>query len=177
MVHAAKYGILTLVTPKIADMNWRRGRNMKMKLQTIGIVVVGFLFIGGTVFAIEPRQATIFTVSGDVLVRQDSQDWQPAKVGMTLNKNDEIKTSEGGFAEVLLDDGRVGSVQIHPKSLFKLESLEQNGTTGEKHTLLNLAIGKVLVHAEKLHGNSTFEVRTPTSTTGVRGTMFEVSVE
>jgi len=177
MVQALKYGILTLATPKIADKKWRRGRKMKMKLQMIAIVVVGLLFIGGTVFAVEPRQATIFNVRGDVLVRQDNRDWQPAQVGMILNKNDEIKTSEGGFAEILLDDGKVGSVQVQQKSLFKLENLEQNGTTGEKHTLLNLAIGKVLVHAEKLHGNSTFEVRTPTSTTGVRGTMFEVSVE
>lgn len=150
---------------------------MKTKLQMMTIIAVGCLFISGMLLAAEPRHATVFNLRGEVFVRQNTQDWQPAKVGMILNKNDEVKTSEGAFAEILLDDGKVGSVQVHEKSQVKLDAFDQDDATGEKHTLLDLAIGKVMIHAEKLHGNSTFEVRTPTSTTAVRGTMFEVSVE
>ena len=150
---------------------------MRVKLQVLGTVALLVVFLGSAAYASEPRQATLFNVRGDVFVRQGNQDWQPAKVGTVLHKSDEIKTSNGAYAEVLLDNGKVGSIQIHQKSQFKLETLDLNEATGEKHTLLDLAIGRVLVHAEKLQGNSTFEVRTPTSTTGVRGTMFEVSVE
>jgi hypothetical protein len=52
-----------------------------------------------------------------------------------------------------------------------------NKITGDKTTLLDLAIGKVLVQTQKLQGDSKFEVRTPTALTGVRGTIFEVTVK
>ena len=45
-------------------------------------------------------------------------------------------------------------------------------------TLLDLAMGEVLIKAQKVHGeNSKFEVKTPTSIVGVRGTTFNVKVE
>ncbi len=150
---------------------------MKIKLQVIGMVALALLFWGGIATAAGPRQATISNVRGEVFVRQGHEDWKAAQPGMVLNQGDEIKTSMSGLADLLLDDGKVGSVQVKEKSSFKLETMQVDQATGDKATLLNLAIGKVMVHAEKLHGNSKFEVRTPTSTTGVRGTMFEVTVE
>ena len=54
--------------------------------------------------------------------------------------------------------------------------METESKTGDKTTLLDLALGKVLVHVEKLQGKSKFEVRTPTALTGVRGTTFTVEV-
>ena len=143
----------------------------------IGLAALALLFWGGVAMAGGPRQATVSNIRGEVFVRQDQGDWKAPKPGMVLNQGDEMKTSSGGFAELLLDDGKVGSVQIKEKSLFKLETMQVDHSTGDKATLLNLAIGKVMIHAENLHGNSKFEVRTPTSTTGVRGTMFEVSVD
>ena len=150
---------------------------MKIRFRVIGLVAFALLFLGRAALAADARQATISKVRGEVMVRLDNGEWQAAQVGTILHKHDEIKTSDGGFAELLLDKGEVGSVEVQSKSLFKLGTFDENPATGEKYTLLDLAIGKVLVHAEKLQGNSRFEVRTPTSTTGVRGTMFEVSVE
>ena len=46
-----------------------------------------------------------------------------------------------------------------------------------KMTELQIAIGGVLVKAEKLKRESDFEVVSPSSIVGIRGTMFEVSVE
>ena len=155
----------------------RKGGRMKMKLQVIGIAALGFLFFGGLAIAAEAREATISGVKGEVFVRQNHGDWKPAQKGMVLYRDDEVKTSQGSLAEVLLDNGAVGSVQVKEKSLFRINIMDEDVKTGDKVTLLDLAIGKVMVHAEKLKGNSKFEVRTPTSTTGVRGTMFEVSVE
>lgn len=149
---------------------------MKIKLQRIGLVALALLFWGGVAMAAGSRQATISNIRGEVFVRQDQGDWKAAQPRMVLNQGDEMKTSAGGFAELLLDNGKTGNVEVKEKSLFKLETMQLDQATGDKSTLLNLAIGKVLVHAEKLHGNSTFEVRTPTATTGVRGTSFEVAV-
>jgi hypothetical protein len=62
-------------------------------------------------------------------------------------------------------------------SLFRINKAETDPVMGDKTTILDLAIGKVMVHVEKLKGNSRFEVRTPTALTGVRGTTFEVTVK
>jgi hypothetical protein len=43
---------------------------------------------------------------------------------------------------------------------------------GAKTTRLDLAIGMVLAHVKKLDKGSTFEVKAPNATTGVRGTVF-----
>lgn len=150
---------------------------MKIKYQRIAVLVVALLFFGGMAMADEARQATIANLGGEVLVRQGQGNWQRAQAGMPLNTGDELKTEEGASVEVLLDKGQVGTVKIEQKSLFRINTLDADPRTGDKFTLLELAIGKVMVHAEKLQRDSKFEVKTPTSTTGVRGTLFEVKVE
>lgn len=151
---------------------------MKTKFLVGGVVAALFLWLGSVAQSADTlRHATLSDFSGAVMVRQGGSTWQAAQMGMTLHPSDEVKTSEGAFAEILLDDGAVGKVKVNEKSLFKIQALDQDLTTRDNITLLDLAIGKVMVQAEKLQGNSKFEVRTPTSTTGVRGTMFEVSVE
>lgn len=124
------------------------------------------------------RQATIASLKGEVTVKLAGEEWQPATDGMVLHEQDELKTGKKSFAKLLLDEkGSTGQVEVKENSHLRLNTLQWGATEGEKVTLLDLAIGKVLIHAEKLKGKSKFEVRTPTSTTGVRGTIFEVAVE
>jgi hypothetical protein len=96
---------------------------------------------------------------------------------MVILPGDEVKTASTASVKVILDGGKVGLVEIMEGSLFRINKAETNPETGDKTTLLDLAIGKVLVHAGKLQGNSKIEVRTPTALTGVRGTVFEVAVK
>lgn len=124
----------------------------------------------------QPRQASILEVRGQVLTRLAGGAWQPAKVGTILKEKDEVRTGTGSFAKIRLDGGKVGDVDLQEKSYFRLHTMGMDAK-GNKTTLLDLAIGKVLIHAQKLKGNSKFEVRTPTATTGVRGTVFQVSVD
>ncbi|MEI7751999.1 MAG: FecR domain-containing protein, partial [Candidatus Omnitrophota bacterium] len=70
-----------------------------------------------------------------------------------------------------------GRVEIKEGSLFRIQKAETDGLTGDRTTILDLAIGKILVKVEALKGNSKFEVKTPTALTGVRGTLFEVAVK
>ena len=146
---------------------------MNAKFQ-IGLVTFLLFFMSAVASADMARQATLTNFNGDVMVRQGAGDWKPATQGLAMQVNDEIKTSSGSTAEVLLDNG---TVNIKEKSHFKIATMDLDPTTGDKVTYLNLALGRIMVHAQKLQGNSKFEVRTPTSTTGVRGTVFEISVD
>ncbi len=149
---------------------------MKMTGRCGFVLLVASLAFCAAVSAEQVRQGQITEVRGEVLVRLQGGDWKPAEMGMMLKEKDEIRTAKGGFAEIVLDGGDVGRLELKENSHFRVNTLGLN-SSGDKVTLLDLAIGKVLVHAEKLRGDSKFEVRTPTSTTGVRGTEFEVSVE
>ena len=150
---------------------------MKIKLFQLGLVTFLLFFVSATASAEQVRQATLANFVGDVMIRQDGGEWKPATPGVIMKINDEVKTSSGATAEVLLDNGATGSVKIHEKSQFKIDIMDEDRATGDKVTYLNLALGKILIQVQKLQGDSKFEVRTPTSTTGVRGTVFEVSVE
>ena len=113
----------------------------------------------------------------DVFVKSHNSDWKPAVDGMVILPGDEVKTSTTASVGMLLEEGRVGHIEIKEGSLFRIHKAEIDPKTGDKTTLLDLASGEVLVHAEKLQGGSRFEVRTPTAIFGVRGTVFEVNVK
>lgn len=149
-----------------------------MKKFLIFYVVGFFLFSGSgqTAGAEQAREVLIADLHGQVTVKQNQEEWKPALAGNVLKEKDEIKTGPGGYAELLMDGGDVARLELKENSYFRINTMGFDKETGEKSTLLDLAIGKVLVHAEKLKSDSKFEVRTPTSTTGVRGTVFEVEV-
>ncbi|HNX69610.1 MAG TPA: FecR domain-containing protein, partial [Candidatus Omnitrophota bacterium] len=113
----------------------------------------------------------------DVFVRSPGGQWRPATTGTVLVPGDELRTITGSSVKMLLDGGAVGQVEVSERSFLRIGKAETNTVTGDKTTLLELAVGKVLVHAEKLKGDSKFEVRTPTALTGVRGTTFTVEVK
>lgn len=125
------------------------------------------------------RVAEVSTIEGMVWFRKGgTDDWKGATKGMILLENDEIKTGENAKAEILLDAaGETGKLNLAPNSQLRIETMKQDTTSGDKTTLLDLALGRVLIKAEKLKGNSAFQVKTPTSICAVRGTVFEVSVE
>jgi hypothetical protein len=150
-----------------------------MKKLDLLLVVFMSVFLTSThAFSEEPRKAIVTEVRGMVEARVDSLDWRPAQAGLVLHERDEIRTAENSFAAILVDEeGKSGKLDLKEKSHLKFNQLNLEPLTGDKTTLLDLAIGRVMVKAEKLQGDSTFEVRTPNSTTGVRGTEFEVVVD
>lgn len=132
----------------------------------------------GLAQAEEGRYAVVLKTEGKVEVKMGQADWVPAEAGLVLHENDEIRSAKDGTAKILLDkDGETGQFELNPESRLRLNALDIDTQTTEKTTILDLAIGSVLVHAEKLQEDSKFQVRTPNSTTGVRGTTFVVSAE
>jgi len=143
------------------------------------IAVFAFLFISPSLFAATGRVAEISSIEGAVWFRKGGTgEWKGAEKGMLLLENDEVKTAENAKAVILLDAaGETGKIDLAPNTQMRIETMAQDTTSGEKTTLLDLALGRVLIKAEKLKGNSSFQVKTPTSICAVRGTVFEVTVE
>jgi len=149
-------------------------------MKYLGTVLIIFFVATSALYAAETlnRYATISEMEGEVLVaKSSSENWQKAEPNAMLVEGDVIKTGPNSSATILVDEnGAAGDILIRENSTMKIASLIMNQETADKDTVLDLAIGKVLVHANKLEGNSNFAVKTPTSMAGVRGTMFEVEV-
>jgi len=126
------------------------------------------------------RAAEIMAFEGKVSVkRAKDTKWDIAKKGMMLFQGDAIKTESGSWAFLNVDGtGETARVEISENSNLTISELVKNEATGSQSTLLSLAIGEILIEAKKVHGpESSFEVKTPTSIVGVRGTKFGIKVE
>lgn len=127
---------------------------------------------------ISQRTATITSVKGTVEVMSQSESWKPASAGMVLSQSAVIRTKPNSQATVNLDGGDTATVIVKESSQLMLSDLAQNKTEGSQRTMLDLALGQILIKAKKIHSEKTsFEVKTPTSIVAVRGTTFSVAVE
>ena len=146
-------------------------------MKAAGMVVLFLLFCVFVYAGDDERYGTLTKIEGTTEVRIQKQAWEAGREGMVLHAGDEIRTGKDSRAELWLDDnGKTGLVEIRPETRMSLNKLELM-PGGDKETLLDVAVGRVLVRAGKLAGESKFEVRTPSSTAGVRGTVFEMAVE
>ncbi len=143
------------------------------------VSVLSFAFLLSPAFAATPRVAEISSIDGVAWFKKaGTDDWKGASVGILLVENDEIKTGDNSKVEIILDkNGETGKLNLAANSELRLDAMSQDIESGDKTTLLDLAIGRVLVKVEKLGGNSSFQVKTPSSVCAVRGTLFEVTVE
>lgn len=152
------------------------------KMNLIGILSLTLMlfFTAITIYAGETKRiAAIKEINGEVEVKIGKENWISAKTGTVLSQGDFIRTKAN--SSVLLDldgTGKTASVQLKPNSQLKLSELSMNAQDDTQTTLLDLALGEILIKAQKLHSEkSKFEVKTPTSIVGVRGTTFSVTVE
>lgn len=149
--------------------------------------IIRLLFAAGLVLAISSlgmaqevkRIATITQVGGAVEVMTPKEAWKPANVGMVLNQADVIRTKAQSSAILNLDGGgETATVIVKGNSQLMLADLVMDKSDGSQKTLLDLALGEMLIKAKKIHSEKTsFEVKTPTSIVAVRGTTFSVTVE
>ncbi|MDD5428891.1 MAG: FecR domain-containing protein [Candidatus Omnitrophica bacterium] len=149
-----------------------------MKKLTVITLAVLVVFAATSCFAAETvRQAKVMSTSGDTMLKKAGESlWLPAKTDMIVNQGDTIKTAKGSSA--ILNLGGAGNVEVKENSQLSVARLVQDADTGDKKTLLDLAMGEVFIKAEKLRNKEEkFEVKTPTSIVGVRGTKFSVKVE
>ncbi|MBI4398581.1 MAG: FecR domain-containing protein [Candidatus Omnitrophica bacterium] len=153
------------------------------------LLLVGFVFcssvtcstaqVSGSQISNSLREAVITEMKGDVQIRRfGANDWLSAEKGITLQEKDSIRTGKDSKAELTLSGkgSPSGTVHVSENSEMSLDKLMID-QEGWEQTLLDVRVGKILIRARTLEGDSQFEVKTPTSIAGVRGTEFEVIVD
>ncbi|MDD5440055.1 MAG: FecR domain-containing protein [Candidatus Omnitrophica bacterium] len=152
-----------------------------MNMRLLAVIPVSVIYLCLAAMADAPvRTAVISEVDGTVSIRRAlDKAWVPAEKGMPLEEGDAVKTGTDSYAVVDIGTpDRGASVEVKPNSQLGIAELFKKDTKTTDKTLLDLAVGEVLVKTEKLKTeDSRFEVKTPTSIIGVRGTKFSVKVE
>jgi hypothetical protein len=116
-----------------------------------------------------PSQGTVVSVEGPA----ESAGAKLA-AGSAVKEGQEIKTGDNGFVTIKLADG--STMVVQSKSTVKLEVARTIASTDVPITRTTLSSGRVEANVQKRTGPSgRFEINTPTSNMGVRGTRFRVS--
>lgn len=120
----------------------------------------------------EPAPAKVMSVQGTVQANGSA-----LAAGATLKEGDKITTGDGGFVTVKLADGSTLTVQS--LSAVRLENARQLANTGGvTDSVVRLDSGRLETDvAKQRHAASRYEIRTPTSNMGVRGTKFRVGAD
>ena len=124
-------------------------------------------------FPLPPNSgAKVVTLTGQVSVLRDS-DAEPwaLNVGDMVQMQQVILTGPDGYAKFQTSDG--STFEVYPSSnvIFRKNP-------GSLQDLLDLFIGRVKVHIQRLGGQpNPNRVLTPTAVISVRGTIFEVAVD
>ena len=112
----------------------------------------------------------VFRLSGQVSVVRNGDLWSLRQTD-NVAAGQEIVTGPDGHAEIELEDGSRFEVFPDSRVVFR-------ANRGDWRDLLDIFLGKVKVHIEKLGGRpNPYRVNSPTALIAVRGTTFEVAVE
>lgn len=151
-----------------------------MKILKVFFVIALVAFIASPALCKDAqRTASITEINGQVEVKASKGTWEPAQVGMLLKAGDSVRTKASSWALLNVDGtGETATVEVKQNSELNMATLLKDEEKGTQTTMLDLSLGEVLIKAKKLHSEkSKFEVKTPTSIVGVRGTTFSVAVE
>ncbi|MDP3920253.1 MAG: FecR domain-containing protein [Candidatus Omnitrophota bacterium] len=111
------------------------------------------------------HEAGVFNLGGTVLVlRNNSTDWVPLKIKDAINEGDQIRTQQNSFVEIYYDAYFLNIARMGSNTFAEFRAIEP--------TDVFLSDGRVLNALDGLPPGSTYEVATPTSVAGVRGTHF-----
>ena len=114
--------------------------------------------------------AQVVQLTGQVSVLRDTTPWA-LQQGSSVMAKQVIVTGADGFAVFRVADG--STFEVYPNSRVTFRA-----NPGNWKDLLDLWLGRVKVHIEKLSGQPNHNrVRTPTAVISVRGTVFDVAVE
>ncbi|MBP7653378.1 FecR domain-containing protein [Candidatus Dependentiae bacterium] len=109
--------------------------------------------------------------------------WETIKPGMLIMQGADIRTGNGGVVDLKFDEKtyvRVGEntttkVEQAEQSEYEVKKLFFSKKQPQKKISLNMEKGSLLSKVGKLSSQSSFNIKTPTSVCGVRGTLFSAS--
>jgi len=111
------------------------------------------------------QKAKVFNVAGKVFVlRQDTEAWVTLHENDVITEGDKIKTEGEASVEIYYDEFYLNFIRVEPSSEITFTTIEP--------TRINLDDGGIFNNLDGLVAGSDYEVVTPTSIAGVRGTQF-----
>lgn len=118
------------------------------------------------------REGIVNFITGTVSII-DGGNKAPAKVGDTVKKGMKIETGDKSSIDIYFDEN---AIKIMENSLVEITDLVIDTQDESEKTRVRITNGKVFSKvAKKLAKNDQFEISTPTTTAGVRGTEFLVA--
>ncbi|MBN2695766.1 FecR domain-containing protein [bacterium] len=135
------------------------------------LIFLPFLLFG------ESYVGEVVAIEGTVFKKSPiDQNYKTVVLNDKLFQGDEIRTSNQGKVKILFIDDSI--VHISSKSNFSVEKYSVDQKNQQRSVSLRLVSGKMRswVHSV-FNKQSTFELKTPTSTVGVRGTEFIVAID
>lgn len=149
----------------------------KLGVSAILILVASFVStLPYVAAASEMDQAKVLEIKGEAkFMKAGTNGWKILEPGMILSEGDSMKTGADSEATLELSGAKkTAEIVVRKDSEFSFATFRHDEAAMTDQTLLDVGTGGVLVKAEKLIGESKFQVRTPTSIVGIRGTIFEV---
>jgi len=151
----------------------------KSALLLVGVLAI-FIFLGVLMMqslVIVQRIASVSGATGDVFVRAATdEDFRPLGDTEHVLAGYMVRTGADGNVTLNWVDG--SRIRLAPETSIKVRKCSLNTSTKETTSLFDLDAGRIWVRVlSALGGKTKFEVRTPTATAGVRGTVFSVAVD
>ena len=144
----------------------------------LGLIFGLMLMVPAVCYAGGSSKASVLDIRGEAMfMKAGASVWDRLESTTILKEGDSIKTSPG--SEVLLEltgNFKTAELTVKEGTEFKFDTFRFDEAAKSDNTLLNIGVGSILVKAEKLVGDSKFQVKTPVSIVGIRGTIFEVNV-
>ncbi len=152
-------------------MGTGRGTVVAACLLLLGLTQVGFAqLLPNFGPATGASAAQVVSITGQVGTFKDGNPWA-LRVGDSVAPRQEVSSGPDGHAVFSLPDGSTFELFPNSRATFR-------ASTGSVTDLLDLWIGRVKVHIQKLGGRpNPNRVTTPTAVISVRGTIFDVTVE
>jgi hypothetical protein len=120
-----------------------------------------------------PSKATVMSLSCNAPIRQQGTTNKHLTVGSVITEGAIIEVPAECHVSLLLEDGSV--IRLPSSASLKITTLRKNALEPAPEVRLDLTKGRVELDVHKGRAKSTpFEVRTPISIMGVRGTEFRV---
>ncbi|MDX2100403.1 MAG: FecR domain-containing protein [Leptolyngbyaceae cyanobacterium bins.59] len=153
----------------------------RTSLLCLAAVLVGTLSVSGATARLLPvavnRWLEVSQLQGTVNFRTSGQAVRPARRGVRLRSpGDAISTGSNATTVLAIDTG-IGSILVSEKTGVQVRAMETLADGGHI-TKLQITGGQVRVRVRRFtHPSSQLELQTPAGISGVRGTVFGVSVQ
>ena len=143
------------------------------------VPVLSLVFVAGITFiwfgnSRTTASSTIYSLEGEVQIKKaGSTEWLKAESKASLSENDVVKTSANSTASIIFFDGSI--IDLEPETQLEIKELTKGKAKSIK---LRQDIGETLSKVKKLADPaSRYEIETPASVAGVRGSTMFVKVE